>query len=307
MNARDFFASKQGLAVIAVVALASIGTYALVADREPARGPAAAADRELAAPGLAPTGLAPSDSGDAATAPVSVERSTGPDGTVLSPGVVSPVAQRPGARGRSGAPVSDTQREPGTALAPATPASPAAASARLAPVREFTLPAGTQLRVRLANSLTTATANVEDAVNGTLENSLVDDGVTVVPAGSAISGQVVESVRSGKVKGRGRLSIRFTSLRPDGADEAYPIRTRTWTKVAEGQAKKDAATIGIPAAGGAIVGGIIGGKKGAVIGGATGGGAGTAVVLTQRGPEVQLGAGAVVSVRLAEPLTVRVR
>ena len=91
-----------------------------------------------------------------------------------------------------------------------------------------------------------------------------------MPAGSAISGQVVESVRSGKVKGRGRLSLRFTSLRPDGDDEAYRIQTRTWTKVAEGQAKKDAATIGIPAAGGAIVGGIIGGKKGAVIGGADG-------------------------------------
>ena len=65
--------------------------------------------------------------------------------------------------------------------------------------------------------------------------------------------------------------------------------------------------IGIPAAGGAVVGGLIGGKKGALIGGTAAGGAGTAVVLNQRGKEVRLGRGAPLILRLSEPLTVRVR
>jgi hypothetical protein len=65
--------------------------------------------------------------------------------------------------------------------------------------------------------------------------------------------------------------------------------------------------IGIPAAGGAVVGGLIGGKKGAVIGGAAAGGAGTAVVMNQRGQEVHIGKGAALTLKLTEPLTVRVR
>jgi hypothetical protein len=71
--------------------------------------------------------------------------------------------------------------------------------------------------------------------------------------------------------------------------------------------KDDALKIGVPAAGGAIVGGLVGGGKGAAIGTAAGGGAGTAVVLSTRGKEVRLGRGATVLVRLVQPLTVRVR
>ena len=74
-----------------------------------------------------------------------------------------------------------------------------------------------------------------------------------------------------------------------------------------GTKKKDAAEIAIPATGGAIVGGIVGGKKGAAIGAAAGGGGGTAVVLSTRGKEVRLGRGAIVLVRLTEPLTVNER
>jgi hypothetical protein len=64
--------------------------------------------------------------------------------------------------------------------------------------------------------------------------------------------------------------------------------------------------IGLPAAGGAIVGGIVGGKKGAGIGALAGGGGGTAVVLSTRGKEVRVGRGALLSVRLTAPLTVTV-
>ena len=61
-----------------------------------------------------------------------------------------------------------------------------------------------------------------------------------------------------------------------------------------------------PAAAGAVIGRVAGGKdaarKGAVIGGA----AGTGYVLSTRGKEVRLGKGANLSVRLTAPLTVRV-
>src|SRR5262249_55096014 len=112
--------------------------------------------------------------------------------------------------------------------------------------------------------------------------------------------------RSGKVKGRAQLAMRFhTITAPDGR-ERYRISTRAWSRTAPATKAKDAAKIGVPAAGGALVGGLVGGKKGALIGATAGGGAGTAVVLSTRGQEVRVGRGAIVTVRLAAPLTVPV-
>jgi len=65
--------------------------------------------------------------------------------------------------------------------------------------------------------------------------------------------------------------------------------------------------IGAPAAGGAIIGAIAGGKKGALIGTAVGGGAGTGYVLATRGKEVQFAKGAPLTLKLSEPLTVRIK
>ena len=171
--------------------------------------------------------------------------------------------------------------------------------------RETTLPAGTLLRVRLDNSVGSDTSRVEDSVQARLVSPIVIAGRTVVPSGSALTGSVTQATRSGKVKGRARLGMRFHTLAPAGNNERYRISTQTWARTAPGTKKKDAATIGLPAAGGAIVGGVIGGKKGAAIGAAAAGGTGTAVVLSTRGKEVRLGRGAVLLLRLSEPVTVR--
>src|SRR5437016_4190724 len=79
------------------------------------------------------------------------------------------------------------------------------------------------------------------------------------------------------------------------------------TAAAPGTKKKDALEIGGGAAGGALIGALVGGKKGAAIGTAAGGGAGTAVVLSTRGKEVNLPKGAALTLRLMEPITVRVK
>jgi hypothetical protein len=89
-------------------------------------------------------------------------------------------------------------------------------------------------------------------------------------------------------------------------DEHYSMTTRANGWTGRSAKEKDARNIAVPAAGGAVVGAIVGGKKGAAIGAAAGGGAGTAYVMSTRGPEVRLGRNAAVSVRLAEPLRIRV-
>ena len=171
--------------------------------------------------------------------------------------------------------------------------------------RSVTIPAGTVLRLRLDRGFGSDISRVEDAVTATLASPVVINGRTLLPTGSVASGYVSEATRPGKVKGRGRVAVRFTRIDPAGR-EAYSIRTRPWVAVAPATKKKDALTIGIPAAGGAAVGALIDGKKGAGIGAAVGGGAGTAAVLTTRGKDVRIGRGATISVRLANPLTVEI-
>ena len=83
------------------------------------------------------------------------------------------------------------------------------------------------------------------------------------------------------------------------------IRTSAIARQAPATKARGARTIGLPAAGGAIVGALAGGKKGAAIGAAAGGGAGTTVVLSTRGREVRLGRGATGAVTLLEPVRVR--
>ena len=181
-----------------------------------------------------------------------------------------------------------------------------AASASDVTWREVTIPAGTSLPVVLDTSVGSDISRVEQPVRGHLSRAVVVHGVTAIPSGSSVSGVVTNAQRSGRVKGRAHVAFRFTSLTPRGG-EPHRLQTRLIGRTAPATKKQDALKIGVPAAGGAVVGGIVGGKKGAAIGAGTGGGAATAVVLSTRGNEVRLGRGATVLVRLAQPLTLRVR
>lgn len=171
--------------------------------------------------------------------------------------------------------------------------------------RQVTVPSGTVLRLRLNRGFG-SDSRLEAPVSGTLLNPIVVDGRTALREGSIASGYVAEAVRPGKVKGRGRVAVRFTRITPAGLEERYNMQTRSWVAVAPATKQKDALTIGAPAAGGAVIGGIVGGKKGAGIGALAGGGAGTAVVLSTRGKDVHIGPGTTLAIRLVAPLTVTV-
>jgi hypothetical protein len=176
---------------------------------------------------------------------------------------------------------------------------------RRADVREITLPAGTRLSVVLETSVGSDTSRVEEPVHARLARPVVMRGVTVLPAGSTVSGIVTNATRSGRVKGLAHVAMRFDSITPKG-DARYQMRTVAVGRTAAATKKKDALEIGGASAGGAIIGALVGGKKGALIGGAAGGGAGTAVVLSTRGKEVHVQKGAPLTLKLSAPLTVRV-
>ena len=185
----------------------------------------------------------------------------------------------------------------------ATAARPTAGPA----VREVTLPAGTRLPVVLDTAIGSDTSRAEQAVHAHIARPIVVHGQTVLAAGTRVSGVVTDARRSGKVKGLAHVGLRFDTLTPRGDDERYRIHTAAVGRTAQSTKKKDALEIGAPAAGGAIIGAIVGGKKGAAIGTAAGGGAGTAVVLSTRGKEVHLPKGSALTLRLSEPVTIRIR
>jgi hypothetical protein len=175
----------------------------------------------------------------------------------------------------------------------------------IAKFREFTLPEGTVLAVRLDSALGSDSSRVEDRVDATLTEAVIVDGTEVLPVNSVVRGDVAAVEAAGNVKGRASLALRFTSVSVPRGGARYPIAARV-DLLAPATKAKDAAKIGIPAAGGAIIGGLIGGKKGAAIGTAVGGGAGAAVVLTTPGQEIRLPAGAPLSLRLDGEVDVRV-
>jgi hypothetical protein len=184
----------------------------------------------------------------------------------------------------------------------------APAGAAIAPnrseYRAVTIPSGTTLPLSLTGSIASDTSAVEDAVTAELTGPISIDGREVLPTGTRLTGIVTAVDKSEKVKGRAMIAFRFTSLRT--GDQRYDLQSLPLSHMAPATKGEDATKIGVGAGAGAVIGGILGGKKGAAEGAAVGGGAGTAVVLTTKGPEVRLGPGADVTTQLTAPLTVRV-
>ncbi len=183
------------------------------------------------------------------------------------------------------------------AKAPAPAPTPAAAP----PPPPVTVPAGTQVSVRLNSDYSTKTAALGQGVNAELASDLVVDGRVVARAGAPISGTITE-VTSGsqKIGAVPALKIDFTQLvATDG--RTLPVAIRINQK---GQSEKgrDTAKIVGGTAAGAIIGHQVNDDKGKVIGGIIGGAAG-AIGAKKTGTEVVLAAGTVLAANVRTAFT----
>jgi hypothetical protein len=160
----------------------------------------------------------------------------------------------------------------------------------------ITVPEGATFPLVLETAISSATSRSGDLIVARLAEDIKVGEKVVVPSGSEVRGRVTAAVPSGRVKTRARLAFDFDTLVLGGKE--HPIGTRTVDITARDTHKKDAATIGIGAGAGAIIGAIANGGKGAAIGTLIGGAAGTGVMLTNTGKEVELGAGSRLTVRL---------
>jgi len=182
-------------------------------------------------------------------------------------------------------------------------ASAPAAAPRGASFRELAIPDATIINVRLDASVSSASNHEGDRIQGELADAVTAQGIEALPAGSRIEGIVTDAQPSGKVSGRARLAMRFDRVTAGG--KTYDIDARV-SHIAAPNTGRDAKEIGIPAAGGAVLGAIVGGGKGAAIGAAVGGGAGTAVVMSTPGDEITFSHGATIRAQLSREVDVRV-
>jgi hypothetical protein len=159
--------------------------------------------------------------------------------------------------------------------------------------------------LRIENTVSSATAEVEDRVEARATRDVLVGDLAAIPAGTQLRGSVVEVDRGSRLKGGARLGVRFhTVVLEDGTE--LPLRTETIYREGSSQSDKSTAKIGGATVGGAILGAILGGGKGAAIGAAAGAGGGTAAAMSQRADPAVLRAGSNVTVRLTEPFTIEV-
>lgn len=184
---------------------------------------------------------------------------------------------------------------PGQAAAPAggqagaAPAAPSAASSSSAPVSSsqqasapppppppavISLPAGTEIQVRLDSDLGSAISHAGDAFTATVAQDVSVNGQTVIPREARAEGVVVDAKALGHFKGGALLSVRLDRVHTRWG--SYPVQTSSISRAEKGKGKRTGLFAGGGAAFGALVGGLAGGGKGAAVGALAGGGAGTA-------------------------------
>lgn len=152
--------------------------------------------------------------------------------------------------------------------APAAPEPPAAERAVL------TIPAGTDLRVRITERLDTRGSRAGDRFEAVLAAPVAVHGQVALPRGTRLYGHVTQAAPSGRLRGRAYIAVTLDTLELDG--RRLRIQTSSQGRWSASHKKRNLALIGGGTGVGALIGALAGGGKGAAIGAAAGAGAGTA-------------------------------
>ena len=182
---------------------------------------------------------------------------------------------------------------------------------------EMIVPEGTVIPIVLTAYLNTRNSQVGDIVYADTNYPIWVQQRLVIPKGSTIRGTVTEVVRPGRIKGKGRLAIRFDDiLLPNGVKRDLiasfrgihgpgdeELDRQSETVKAGGSGGDDAGTVVGMSSQGAIIGAIAGRSgSGAAIGAGAGAAAGIATMLFTRGRDLVLNPGTQFDLELKKPL-----
>jgi hypothetical protein len=208
----------------------------------------------------------------------------------------------------------------GPANASAAAATSTAAPAAAAHPAKIEVPTGTHLPLVLHNAISTRSARPGDPVYFETVFPVMVDGRVVIPAGSYVSGEVTQSKRAGKVKGRAQLAVRLTTMILPNAYEvslaAAPGNAGTGggettngegTIVGDSDKASDAGNVIRTTEAGTAVGAGVGAAAGHIgegvgIGAGAGAAAGLLAVLLSRGPDAEMPRGTTLEAVLDRPI-----
>lgn len=201
-----------------------------------------------------------------------------------------------------------------TASTAPSPTTTAATNAKV------TVPTGTHIPLVLHNAISTRSARPGDPVYFETVFPVLIDGKVVIPAGSYVSGEVTQSKRAGKVKGKAQIAIRLTTMILPNAYEvnlaAMPSNAGTGggettnnegTITGDSDKASDAGTVIRTTEAGTAIGAGVGAASGHLgegvgIGAAAGAAAGLAAILMTRGPDAELPRGTTLDAVLDRPV-----
>ncbi|MGE3467351.1 MAG: LysM peptidoglycan-binding domain-containing protein [Pyrinomonadaceae bacterium] len=172
------------------------------------------------------------------------------------------------------------------------------------PSQTYTVPQGTVIRVRMNSNISSKTARVGDTFSTTVTEPVYSSsGVVVIPTGSTLTGRV-NAVRTADKGGKpGEIDADFIEVRlPNGArrsisgsltdlDAGKTSTDNEGTASGDKMKNRKIIFIGGGAAGGAILGAIVGGGKATAIGAIVGAGAGLLGERLLKGPDAEVKSG----------------
>lgn len=132
------------------------------------------------------------------------------------------------------------------------------------------IPAGTEIAIRLGQTISSATAKSGETFAATLAQDLVVGGQRIGKKGDPVQGRVSEAKASGRLSAPGVLKLTLVSV------NGHPVNTGLVSREGGSHKGRNIKSAAGGGAIGAIIGGLAGGGKGAAIGAGAGAAAGTA-------------------------------
>jgi hypothetical protein len=169
---------------------------------------------------------------------------------------------------------------------PAPTPPPAPAAAQQASTGSMSLPAGTQLVIRMIDAVDSETARQGQTYKASIDQPVVIDNQVAIPRGADVVVKLVDSKESGTFTGRAELALNVQSVRIN--DRMVEVNTQTVARESDSQGGQTAKRAGVGAVLGAGLGAVFGGGKGAATGAAVGGAAGAGTQVVTKGRTVRI-------------------
>lgn len=202
--------------------------------------------------------------------------------------------------GTTVAPPPSPAKPASTTARPAAAAAPASTTTTKVTTRQYVIPSGTTITIRLNDSLSSNDSQSGQSFTGTVVDAIQVDQKTVIAQGATATGTVVEAQPLGRFEGGARLQLRLDSVDANG--HTAHITTAVIDRSEKGKGKRTATMIGGGAAAGAAIGALAGGGKGAAIGAGSGAAAGTAGAALTGNKNIVLPAESALSFKLTAPV-----